>query len=107
MVASIVLYPQARVDLVEQTAFIAEESIEASDKFLECVQESLELLSQMPELDALREFRNPRLTGLRIWPVKRFERRLIFYRAVPDGLEVIRILHSSRDVESIMADPDA
>jgi toxin ParE1/3/4 len=53
----------------------------------------------MPGMGALREFSNPRYTGLRSWPITGFERILIFYRPTADGIEVLRILHGARNLE--------
>jgi len=49
-----------------------------------------------------REVRNPRLSGLRQWRVKGFESYLIFYRPIPEGIEVLRVLHGARDIDRIL-----
>lgn len=41
----------------------------------------------------------PTLAGLRMWPIRRFERYLIFYRQIPEGIEIVRLLHAARDLE--------
>jgi toxin ParE1/3/4 len=30
----------------------------------------------------------------------------IFYRAIPDGIEVVRVLHGRRDIEAILTEED-
>jgi toxin ParE1/3/4 len=37
-----------------------------------------------------------------MWRVRGFDRHLIFYRPIADGIEVNRILHSSRDVAAVL-----
>jgi toxin ParE1/3/4 len=39
------------------------------------------------------------LQGLRRWPVKNFDKYLIFYKNAGDQVEIIRILHGKRDLE--------
>jgi toxin ParE1/3/4 len=36
-----------------------------------------------------------------MWPVKDFEKYLIFYRSLPEGIEVVRIIHGARDIERL------
>jgi plasmid stabilization system protein ParE len=39
---------------------------------------------------------------------RRFEKHLIFYRPMKDGIEVIRVLHASRDLVAVLdEDSDA
>jgi toxin ParE1/3/4 len=38
---------------------------------------------------------------MRVWPVKGFENHLIFFRPIDGGIEVIRVLHAARDIESV------
>jgi len=49
-----------------------------------------------------RVFRNPRLRDLRIWPIRGFEKIVIFYRPIEGGIEVVRVLHGARDVKGIL-----
>ena len=37
-----------------------------------------------------------------MWRVQRFDQHLIFYRPVAEGIEVIRVLHSSRDLAAVL-----
>jgi toxin ParE1/3/4 len=39
-----------------------------------------------------------------MWRVRGFERYLIFYRPTDDGIDVVRVLHGSRDIESLFED---
>ena len=36
-----------------------------------------------------------------MWRVAGFPNHLIFYRPIESGVEVIRVLHASRDIESL------
>lgn len=61
----------------------------------------------MPGIGERRESPNPRLAGLRVWRVEGFEKHLIFYRPAGDGIEIVRVLHGARDIDSILADESA
>jgi toxin ParE1/3/4 len=37
-----------------------------------------------------------------MWRVRGFAKHLIFYRPIEDGIEVIRILHASRDLAAVL-----
>ncbi len=59
---------------------------------------------EMPEAGATRAFQDPRLEGIRMWPVPGFPRFLIFYRVQQGEVEVIRILHGARNIARILGD---
>jgi hypothetical protein len=48
-----------------------------------------------------RDFGSERLSGRRMFRVQGFRRHLVFYRPTSEGIEVIRVLHSSQDIENI------
>ena len=41
------------------------------------------------------------MSSVRAWPVKGFERYLIFYRPLADGVEILRGIHDARDIERL------
>lgn len=69
--------------------------------FLRACNIGIQALAQMPELGRARNFRNPRFSSVRAWPVKGFERYLIFYRPLADGIEILRVIHGARDLERL------
>jgi len=98
----IIRRPAAKRDLVEHFVFIGETSgVEAAHRFLESANATLEELSRMPEMGALRRFPNPKFADVRMWRMKDFEKHLIFYRPVKDGILLLRVVHASRDIESL------
>jgi toxin ParE1/3/4 len=76
-------------------------SLEVARRFLHAANVSFQALAIMPELGAQRAFRNPCYSSVRAWPVKGFERYLIFYRPIDDGVEVLRVIHGSRDIQRL------
>ena len=97
----IVVRPRADFDLDEQAQYIARDSVVAARQFYEAAARAFELLAGMPGMGSTWESGNPIFADLRVWPVGGFEKHLIFYRAIADGIEVMRVLHSARDIESL------
>lgn len=44
----------------------------------------------------------PTLFGLRRWPIQGFEKHLIFYLVFENTIDIVRVLHSARDIEGIL-----
>ena len=84
--------PLAFADLADIWAFIADDSEQQADLFLNLLEVKLALLATQPEMGRARPELAP---GLRSFPVKRY---VVFYRPLRDGIEVLRVLHSARDV---------
>jgi toxin ParE1/3/4 len=97
--------PLAQLDLLDIASFIAEDNLDAAERFLDAADETFAWLASMPLIGRACAFRNPLAQGVRLWRVRRFERYLIFYRPIATGgIEVVRVLHSSRDIESLFED---
>jgi toxin ParE1/3/4 len=87
-------------DLEELGAFIAKDNPSAAAEVVHQLRSSFELLSRMPELG--REVRNIKTSEkLRMWLSPAFRNYLIFYRELPDGVEIVRVLHGARDIQRI------
>ena len=86
---------QANLDLTEITLRIAAENPIAADYWLDSINEKCQLLARMPELGRKRNDLAPGLRGL---PVGNY---VIFYRLVPEGIQVIRVLHGARDIPEV------
>ena len=102
----IIVYDEARFDVIDIAFYIAEDSLEASDRFAEAVDVAYELLAEMPGMGTSRDYSNPKLKGMRMSPVPGFVKHLIFYRATATELEVFRVLHGARDFESLFRPED-
>ena len=44
----------------------------------------------------------PALGEIRVFTISRFKMYLVFFRPVVDGIEIIRVLHGSRDIDAIL-----
>lgn len=85
----------AQHDLDAIFDYIADDNLDAARRFIGLIEEKFILLAASPELG--RE-RSELLDGLRSFPVKRY---VIFYRPINGGIEIVRILHGSRDIPNL------
>lgn len=95
--ARVVKAREAAIDLDEIWLYLAHEaSPSVADRFLRHLAEKMQGLAENPLMGRDRSDRRP---DLRSWPVGSY---MIFYRALPDGIEVVRVLHGSRDIDSVL-----
>ena len=71
-------------------------------RFLDASNRDFVRLSKMSGLGSRFESDHPALEGLRVWPIRGFRKYLILYRPLDDGIEVVRVLHGSRDIERLL-----
>lgn len=88
----------ARRDLVEHFVYLVENaSLDTAERFLVNVEASFDDLARQPMMGAPLTLRNSALSGIRKWSVRDFDNHLIFYLPRPDGVSIVRVLHSARD----------
>ena len=46
--------------------------------------------------------KNPLLASLRVFRVSGFEKTLVLYRPSPDGVEILRVIHGSRNIMALL-----
>jgi toxin ParE1/3/4 len=97
------LKPQADRDLNNHFEHIARDNLEAAIRFYEAAFRAFDVLLTNPLIGPARDFENSQLKDIRIWLVKGFEKYLIFYRATNKLVEILRVLHASRDIDSILS----
>jgi toxin ParE1/3/4 len=86
--------PQALADLAEIWGFIAEDSEAHADAFADKIDSVFQSLAGQPMMGRTR----PELgANLRSFPVGCY---VIFYLPLSNGIDVVRVLHGARDVES-------
>ena len=81
----------ARKDLDEIWLYIAEDNIEAADRFIRALVSRFPLLASRMQLGRERKDLGE---SLRSHPVGNY---IIFYRSMPSGIEIVRVLHGARD----------
>jgi toxin ParE1/3/4 len=94
----------ASQDLVDLTAYLEENAgVRTADRFLESVKMGFDALAAMPTLGSARAYSAPSAAGIRVWAVPRFPKYLIFYQVTADAVEVVRVLHSARNLDEVFA----
>ena len=79
---------------------IANGSLEAAVRFLENAESTLKELADSPGIGSPFESDHPELANLRYRRVKGFPNHVIFYVEHTTAIEVVRILHGARDLDS-------
>lgn len=99
----IAVRPAATADLDEQVDYYTlNEGSELAERFVAATRDSLRRLLEMPEIG--RRCEHVPIEGVCRWPVKGFEKHLIFYRPTDSGIEVVRVLHGARDIDTVFLD---
>ncbi|QKQ73788.1 type II toxin-antitoxin system RelE/ParE family toxin [Nostoc sp. TCL240-02] len=91
---------QAAQDIEDIWKYLAPNNLKAADKLFDILRESFPKLAKFPKMGRLRDEVAP---FLRSFPVKNY---LIFYRPIDEGIEIVRILHGSQDIETIFQDDE-
>ncbi|MBP2295404.1 type II toxin-antitoxin system RelE/ParE family toxin [Azospirillum rugosum] len=90
--ARIIIAPRARTDLIDIGSYIGAANPAAADRLIQRFGDTFERLSERPLSGRPRAEIRPNLRSV---PIDRY---VIFYRPTEDGVEIVRVLHSARDV---------
>ena len=96
--STVVVRPRASADLAEIWAYIAEDNPDQADAFVDLLDSKFQTLSRRPSVG---RHRPELISDTRSFAVGRY---FVFYLPIPRGIEVVRVLHGSRDIESIFED---
>ena len=94
--------PQAVDDLFEIWSYIARDSVQAANRVEAAVYNACAFLAEGPLRGSTRE--EITKLPLRFWTVQAFPKYIIVYDPQTDPLQIIRILHGSRDVLAILGE---
>ncbi len=91
----LIISPEAESDLLEIWFYIAQDSPVNADRFLDKLEEKALKLCEFSEIGLDR----PELAeGLQSFPVDHY---LLYYRPTSAGIELARVLHGSRDINTL------
>ena len=85
--------PQAEIDILEIWDYIAEDSTVEADRWVDRLDERLSLWATQPMMGRARDELAPGIRSLS------FGRYVVFFEPLPDGIDVVRVLHGSRDID--------
>lgn len=96
----------ARADLSSTLEFLTQQDEQRAAHFARALSQTFADLVAMPRIGSPRDGVDSRLRDLRAWPVRDFKSYLIYYvpLASGDGVEVVRVLHHSRDYQTHLTD---
>ena len=87
--------PTSEEDLIDIWLYIAEDQPVNTDRLLDRLNEAMIKLTEMPKMGVER---SELIKGLRSYPLGKY---ILYYRIKDNDLEVVRVLSSSRDIDSI------
>jgi toxin ParE1/3/4 len=98
-----VVRPKADFDLDEQAYYFATKAgPELGHRFLLAAHETFSLLATHPQMGWHARLKNPVLASLRVFRVTGFEKMLVLYRPSPAGVEILRVIHGSRNIAALL-----
>ena len=98
-----VIRPKADRDLDEQAYYLANQANpEVGHRFLLAAHETFGLLAANPEMGWHPRLEHPELTSLRVFRITGFEKMLVFYHPHPRGVEILRVVHASRNLRALL-----
>lgn len=104
MESKIGIRPQARMDVVELATHIGQDNVTAANRFLDACDSTFELLAESPQMGGTYPTKNDRLAGLRVFRIRTFPSHLTFYLQRQNGIEIVRVVHGSRDLDAALQD---
>ena len=108
MIPAITHRHRARLDVLEQFVYFGEQAgVELARRYLAAIDTTCLQLLKNPGIGMPYDSGIARLDGLRRVPVKGFEKYLVFYLPRHNGVDVVRVLHGARDIDSLFADKEA
>jgi toxin ParE1/3/4 len=97
----LVVHPRADLDVMECFTYLAQRNAAAAKRFLDAIEQLLPTIASRPN-DGHRYLHAKRETeDWRYVRVPGFKKYLAFYRITDAAVEVVRIVHGSRDLETI------
>ena len=90
--------PLAAADILDIWDHIAEDSLDQADRWVDNPDEKLKLIATQPLIGRVRE---DLAAGTRSFPSGRY---VIFYAPIDGGIDVVRVLHSARDIDAAFGD---
>ena len=98
-----VVRPKADRDLEDQAYYYATEATpEVGHRFLVAAHDTFALLATQPNMGWQSRLKHRELKRLRVFRVKGFERILILYLPLLDGVEILRVVHGSRNLQALL-----
>ena len=96
---------QANADLREIGFWLRLDSESVGKRFVVAVRATADDLAAFPLGGTEVRFGDATIRSCRWALVRGFRNHMLIYRIVPDGIEVVRLIHGSRDLDELHAEP--
>jgi toxin ParE1/3/4 len=107
MSRKLIIRNRATQDLRQQANYILSNgSVGAAEHFLELAEATFAQILMVPRIGKSVNFLLERMGEVRQWGIKNFQDYLIFYRLQDEQIEILRVLHGSRDLAGILSTLD-
>lgn len=93
--ARVTFRPQAEIDVLDIWSYIAEDSMTEADRWVDQLEECLATWATQPLMGRLRDELADHLRSLA------FGHYVLFALPLPDGIDVVRVLHGARDIDAV------
>jgi toxin ParE1/3/4 len=90
----------AEADLDAAWEYLAARNEMAADTLIDDILERAKLHARFPGMGRSREDLRPALRSFAVKPY------VVFFQAIDDTIEVVRVLHGSRDIDTILRDDE-
>jgi toxin ParE1/3/4 len=97
----ILIHEDASLDLQEHCNYLAQNNRDSAFRFFDAARQTFAALARMPGMGNLYESEEE-IVNVRKWAVKEFKKYLIFYRYDDETLEILRIIHATRDLDPLL-----
>ncbi|HAZ44874.1 MAG TPA: type II toxin-antitoxin system RelE/ParE family toxin [Cyanobacteria bacterium UBA11369] len=107
MTYRLIIKDRAEQDLRQQAEYILlNGNADAAVRFLSAAETTFAQLATMPRIGKVTQLVLSRLGEVRQWRIREFEEHLIFYRIQETTIEILRVLHGSRDLADVLSELD-
>jgi toxin ParE1/3/4 len=90
--------PLAALDILDIWDHIADDNMAAADRWVDALDAAFSRLATQPMMGRARPEIAP---DLRSFPFRRY---VIYYVPLSNGIDVVRVLHSARDIDGLVGD---
>jgi toxin ParE1/3/4 len=98
---------RATQDLRQQANYILNNgNVDVAEHFLELAEATFAQILIVPRIGKSVDFISARMGEVRQWRMKNFQDYLVFYRVQDEEIEILRVLHGSRDLEDMLSTLD-
>jgi toxin ParE1/3/4 len=100
----IYIHENATLDIQEHFQYLAVNNRDSAFHFFDAARQTFAALARMPGMGQRYDSEDEDIVDLRKWAVKGFNKYIIFYRYDDENIEILRIIHATRDLAPLLKD---